>query len=325
MVDNLDVLTHSLAVRQRIGYLPEHTPLYPDMRVGEYLRFRAHIKGVPRRERKARVAEVMQKTLITDRVHQLISALSKGYKQRVGIADALIGHPRLLILDEPTIGLDPNQVRQVRELIRELAQERTVILSTHILAEVEMICSRVVIIHKGQTVANDTIDNLISRYDFNAVLLELSPEANLESVTAELRALAEVNAVEQLPSADANQHLRIVPSHKIDLRPQLTEWLRRSKWPVLELKREHVSLEDVFSILTEGQPNQPAESSSVGSTVEAAEEAEPAPEKSAEVTADKAKGSADDDSDLEDGAKDNVEAEDDAADGAKDSQKEEAA
>lgn len=254
LVDGLDSMTHSLQVRQRIGYLPEHTPLYTDMRVAEFLMFRAHIKGVPRRERKNRVIEVMEKTQTTDRAQQIIGNLSKGFKQRVGIADALIGRPRLLILDEPTIGLDPLQVRQVRDLIKELASERTVILSTHILAEVEMICNKVVIIHQGTTVAADKIASLIDSYDQYAV--ELTLERNGASLD-ELKSALKLDAIERVEesvhsweSQDKAHSFRLTPKDRQDIRPQLYELAKAQQWKLLELRRERVSLEDVFTLLT---------------------------------------------------------------------------
>jgi ABC-2 type transport system ATP-binding protein len=265
LVDGLDSMTQSLQVRERIGYLPEHTPLYTDMRVLEFLKFRAHIKGVPRRERRSRVSEVMEKTQITDRAQQIIGNLSKGFRQRVGIADALVAKPRLLILDEPTIGLDPLQVRQVRDLIKELALERTVVLSTHILAEVEMICNKVVIIDEGATVASDNIESLISNYDEFAVELTIRKNGcSKEQVEQQLSGLELVKTVQEQivdwEDQEESQSFRLIPNERKDLRPALYALARDKDWKLLELKRERVSLEDVFTRLTtmaaqvKGQP-----------------------------------------------------------------------
>src|SRR5213593_4579679 len=157
-VAGYDVFSQSMDVRRRIGYLPENVPLYTDMRVASYLDFVAEIKGVPRATRKLRVAEVMDKCLIADVQHRLIGRLSKGYRQRVGLAQAIVNDPHVLILDEPTIGLDPKQITEIRALIKSLAGEHTVILSTHILPEVSMVCSAVVIINRGAIVAQGPID-----------------------------------------------------------------------------------------------------------------------------------------------------------------------
>src|SRR5437764_3215287 len=158
-----DIFRQSLQARSHLGYMPENVPLYNDMRVTEYLDYRAALKGVPHRRIAERVSDVKELCGLREVERKLISALSKGYRQRVGLADALLNEPDLLILDEPTIGLDPNQIRQVRELIKNLGKQHTILLSTHILPEVEMTCSRVIIIHKGQIEACDTPENLLAQ------------------------------------------------------------------------------------------------------------------------------------------------------------------
>src|SRR2546422_11430063 len=163
-VAGYDVFRDSLEVRKRIGYLPENVPLYGDMRVGPYLDFVAEVKGIARRERKSQVADVMDRCLITDVQNRLIGKLSKGYRQRVGLAQALVSDPHVLILDEPTIGLDPAQIAEIRNLIKSLAGEHTVILSTHILPEVSMVCGSVVIINRGVIVAQGPIDRLVEQF-----------------------------------------------------------------------------------------------------------------------------------------------------------------
>ena len=163
-VAGFDVFRESMEVRKRIGYLPESVPLYTDMRVAPYLDFVAEVKGVPRGTRKKRVAEVMDRCLIADVQNRLIRNLSKGYRQRVGLAQAIVSDPHVLILDEPTIGLDPRQIAEIRSLIKSLAGEHTVILSTHILPEVSMVCSGVVIINRGSIVAQGPIDRLVEQF-----------------------------------------------------------------------------------------------------------------------------------------------------------------
>src|SRR5213593_4597803 len=163
-VAGYDVFRDSLEVRKRIGYLPENVPLYADMRVGPYLDFVAEVKGIARTERKGRVADAMDRCLITDVQNRLIGKLSKGYRQRVGLAQAIVSDPHVLILDEPTIGLDPQQITEIRSLIKSLAGQHTVILSTHILPEVSMVCSSVVIINRGAIVAQGPIDRLVEQF-----------------------------------------------------------------------------------------------------------------------------------------------------------------
>ena len=191
-VDGIDAARYPTEVRKRIGYLPESTPLNLDMRVDEYLLFRAQLKGVRRRERRARVGRVIERTGLIERTRQIIRTLSKGYRQRVGIADAMVGSPQLLILDEPTIGLDPNQIREVRRLIRELAEEHTLLISTHILPEVEQVADRVVIVANGRTVADDTVQGLIESHQRPALVAAIDGvgAADLERLDGIARASA---------------------------------------------------------------------------------------------------------------------------------------
>src|SRR5215813_4641939 len=201
-VAGYDVFRESLEVRKRIGYLPENVPLYGDMRVGPYLTFVAEVKGVGRGARRARVAEVMERCLIADVENRLIRNLSKGYRQRVGLAQALVSDPAVLILDEPTIGLDPKQIAEIRALIKSLAGEHTVILSTHILPEVSMVCTSVVIINKGVIVAQGPIDTLVEQF-FPTARVEVEivgqPPA---AVRDALRVIPGVVAVNDLPASD---------------------------------------------------------------------------------------------------------------------------
>ena len=200
-IEGLDVAAHSLEIRRRIGYLPEHIALYPELRVQEYLSYRAAIKGVAAKERRARVAAAMERCVVTDVRRQLIGRLSKGYRQRVALADCLLGRPKILILDEPTVGLDPHQIRQTRELIRELGRTTTILLSTHILPEVEMICDRVTIIDKGRIVAVDTPDNLRRQLTGTQVVhVELRGASGaMEQALAQLKGVRELEVSVRVP------------------------------------------------------------------------------------------------------------------------------
>ncbi len=242
-----DVFTQSIEARRRLGYLPENTPLYPDMKVGEYLRYRAALKGVPSSKVRERVGDVLELCQIADREKQLIGALSKGYRQRVGLADALVHDPDLLILDEPTIGLDPNQIRTVRELIKNLALKRTVLISTHILSEVEIMCSRVVVIHRGKIRASDTADNLLRNH---RSVGELRLEARVgEDASSALRGIAGVKDVTETKDGDWNIFkLRL----DANARPgeEILRLAREKNWPVRELHQKSATLEDVFADLT---------------------------------------------------------------------------
>jgi ABC-2 type transport system ATP-binding protein len=244
-----DVVLESLEVRRHIGYLPENCPLPGDLRVDEYLRFRAALKGVPARRVRRRVAEVRELCGLAGEGRRMIGRLSKGYRQRVGMADALVHEPEVLVLDEPTIGLDPNQIRQARELIRGLAPRHTVLLSTHILPEVEMTCGRVLILDRGRLAASDSTENLRRLLEGRArVALELrapGPEA-----AAALAAVADVQRVETSALADGWLCARVEYRGDADPRPALAEAIARRGWPLRELRRERQSLEDAFVALT---------------------------------------------------------------------------
>ncbi|MFA5793792.1 MAG: ATP-binding cassette domain-containing protein [Candidatus Brocadiia bacterium] len=247
-----DVVRDSLKSRACIGYLPESVPFYPELRVGEYLEFRARLKGVPARERTQRLEQVMDKCRIKDVETKIIGHLSKGYRQRVGMADAIIHNPPILILDEPTIGLDPNQIRQVRDLIKELGQERTIIISTHILPEVEMICNRVVIINKGKIAASDTLSNLVrDAAGRGKVLAEIKgPKLDVESA---LRQIPGVTAVE------ANEvdgwNLVAISAGGQDIRELVYKTAAEHKWVIRELGRKQETLEELFVRITAREQN----------------------------------------------------------------------
>ena len=244
-VAGLDVEREPLAVRARIGYLPENVALYPEMRVDEYLRYRAAVEGVPRGDVRSRAEAVTERCMVADVRHQVIGTLSKGYRQRVGLAGALIHRPPVLILDEPTVGLDPRQIVKIRELITELGRDHTVILSTHILPEVEQVCRRVLIIDGGKIVADGTPDQLRTGLSGNAELrvqLE-APEAEAREALAGLPGAAGVRS-------DGNGRFRLAVEGGSELRREVFALAVNRGWVLLELAQTMPSLEDVFLRLT---------------------------------------------------------------------------
>ncbi len=255
-VAGIDLARDPLGVRSRIGYMPENVALYPEMRVEEYLRFRAAIEGVPRGEVATRLADVAERCMVADVLRQLVGTLSKGYRQRVGLAGALIHKPQVLILDEPTVGLDPRQIVKIRELIAELGRDHTVVLSTHILPEVEQVCRRVLIIDSGKIVADGTPGELRSGLAGSAELtvqLE-APEAEARAALAALPGAMEIRA-------DGKGRFRIEVEGDNDLRRAVFRLAVERDWVLLELAQTMPSLEDVFLRLTtrEAAPEREAE------------------------------------------------------------------
>jgi ABC-2 type transport system ATP-binding protein len=256
-VAGYDVFSQSMDVRRRIGYLPENVPLYSDMRVAPYLDFVAEIKGVGRATRKRRVAEVMDKCLISDVQHRLIGKLSKGYRQRVGIAQAIVNDPHVLILDEPTIGLDPQQITEIRALIKSLAGEHTVILSTHILPEVAMVCSGVIIINKGSVVAQGPIDSLVEQFFPNSrVQVELA--APKDAARDALRAIPGVLDVRDVLTSDGAAGFAVEAARDRDVRSEIFQLATERRWPLLELRRVGMTLEEVFIRIVAGEESEAA-------------------------------------------------------------------
>jgi len=248
-VAGFDVFADSLEVRRRIGYLPENPPVYPEMTVETYLDFVARIKGVPSERRAERITDALEKTGLVDKRHELIKCLSRGYKQRVGLAQAVVHDPDVIILDEPTVGLDPKQIIEVRHLIKALAGTHTIILSTHILPEVSMTCDRVVIINQGKIAAVDTPQNLTSR-------LKGGQKIRVEAQAPE-KALQE--ALAQIPGANRVQIESIAGGHLIatvesaqgqDLRSRIAAKVIEKGWPLFELRGVSLSLEEIFLELT---------------------------------------------------------------------------
>lgn len=239
----------SLLARQRIGYMPENVPLYPEMRVEEFLEYRGRLKRVPRNEIAQRTDLVLDQCGLGDVRRKIIGTLSKGYRQRVGLADALIHNPGLLILDEPTAGLDPHQIRSFRELIKELGKDRTILLSTHILSEVEMVCSRAIIINRGRIEASDTLANLEKRVQAGALQVEVRADAG--SALEKLRGLPDVSLVNELNRAGDWISFEVMAVPGKDIRGEVDQLIKRENWPLREFRREKARLEDVFVELTQ--------------------------------------------------------------------------
>ena len=247
-VAGYDVFDHPIEAKQRTGYLPETPPLYPDMTVREYLHFVGKIKGVPPKDRSARVEQVMARTWVTDMAGRACGKLSKGYRQRVGLAQALIHNPEVLILDEPTAGLDPKQINETRRLIKELAGDHTIILSTHILTEVEQTCQRVVIINNGKVVAEDTPENLTRRLHGSATMFVQVDGDRAAEAHAALERVAGVTRVTIADRPGTAFEVESEPGR--DVRRELARAVIGGGWGLLELRPMRLSLEDVFLSLT---------------------------------------------------------------------------
>jgi ABC-2 type transport system ATP-binding protein len=246
-VAGFDVVEESLEVRRRVGYLPETVPLYPDMSIFEYLKFMADLRHLP--DAEDRVDEVLELVHLEERADGYIANLSKGMRQRVGLAQALLHQPEVLILDEPTIGLDPVQILEVRNLIRELGRERTVLLSTHILSEAQQVCNRVLIINKGRIVVEDTPEQLQSRVTgVQRVILRVGGDQDgLERLIEALPGVAGI-----IPAGEGSLEVDMLPG--IDLRPQLARSVVEGGYDLLELRSLSLSLEEIFLELTRDEP-----------------------------------------------------------------------
>jgi ABC-2 type transport system ATP-binding protein len=256
-VAGLDVFTQANEVRRRIGYMPENNPLHPDMRVREYLKFRARLKGLGRSRSRERVDAVISQCGLEDVSKRIIGHLSKGYRQRVGLADALVHEPELIILDEPTIGLDPSQIRSVRQLIKDLARRHTVLLSSHILPEVEMTCSRVLIMNKGRILAADTLENLRNSLGQNGHFIAdiAGPLEELKTCWEQMPELAHYT----LAATEGDYHrCALTPANGEDLRPKIFALVVERGWRLRELSRVRHSLEEVYIRLTRPESEEEA-------------------------------------------------------------------
>jgi len=242
-VNGLDVTANPVPIKSDIGYLPENNPLYLDMFVQEYLRFSGRFYGLKGKKLTSQIAEVIEMCQLGLEQNKQIGQLSKGYKQRVGLAQALLHDPSVLILDEPTSGLDPNQIVEVRSLIKRVSQEKTVLFSTHIMQEVEAICDRVIVINKGELVADDLIKHLQTRTSTNMVEIEFS-----ESIDDQL--FLQIEGVAAVATPGKNK-VELTLSTSTDLRPEIMKFITQNELPLIGMTQKEQSLEDVFTSLTQ--------------------------------------------------------------------------
>lgn len=253
MIDGHDILEEPEAAKKCIGYLPEMPPLYFDMTVLEYMKFAADLKKIPRNQKDKQIKEVMDMVKITDMKDRLIKNLSKGYRQRVGLAQAILGYPEVIILDEPTVGLDPKQIIEIRDLIKSLKQKHTVILSSHILSEVRAVCDYVLIISHGKLVASDTPDNL-ERLAAGSNSLLMKVKGEKDTIRKDLETIEGVTGVEM--SYDSDEELwktKVSIQENVDIREKVFYAMAKANCPIYEMQVKRVSLEDVFLEFTEGE------------------------------------------------------------------------
>ena len=253
MIDGHDILEEPEAAKKCIGYLPEMPPLYFDMTVLEYLKFVADLKKIPKDKKASMIEEIMDMVKITDMKNRLIKNLSKGYRQRVGLAQAILGYPEVIILDEPTVGLDPKQIIEIRDLIKSLKKKHTVILSSHILSEVRAVCDYVLIISHGKLVASDTPDNL-ERLAAGSNSLLMKVKGEKDTIRKNLEIIEGVTGVEM--SCDTDEELwktKVSIEENVDIREEVFYAMAKADCPIYEMQVKRVSLEDVFLELTEGE------------------------------------------------------------------------
>lgn len=261
LINGHDIAKEPEEAKKSIGYLPELPPLYMDMTVKEYLKFAAELKKLPKAERAKQVEEVMEMTQIADMQGRLIKNLSKGYRQRVGLAQAILGYPEVIILDEPSVGLDPKQIIEIRELIRRLSENHTIILSSHILSEVSAVCDHIMIISQGRLVASDSPEGLQKRMndsvDGSSMEIELTVKGSFEEAKAALSGISEIKAVEN--EGEDTKHcakLRVLSGNHVDIREPIFYALAEARLPIMEMSHLEKSLEDIFLELTGEAPEE---------------------------------------------------------------------
>ncbi len=249
-INGLDVFEEPEEVKKMIGYLPEFPPLYPDMTVKEYLYFAADIKKVKKAGKDKMIAEAMEATKITPVANRLIKHLSKGYKQRVGLAQAILGDPELIILDEPTVGLDPKQIIEIRDLIRKLSKNHTIILSSHIMQEVSAVCDTILIIDRGKLVVADTPENMIRHFG-NTGDLKLTVKGDKDSIIKALNKLEGIHKIEQMESYEAGTvELTVFCEENVDIREKIFYAMHEAGTPLLEMQTKRLTLEDIYLMAT---------------------------------------------------------------------------
>lgn len=255
-INGYDILTNPEEAKRCIGYLPEFPPLYPEMTVHEYLKFVAELKKISKEERKKQIEEVMDMTMISDVSKRLIKNLSKGYKQRVGLAQAILGYPEVIILDEPTVGLDPKQIIEIRDLIRRLGENHTVILSSHILSEVSAVCDHIMIISKGKLVASDSPEGL-QKLKSGTADLNITVLGNKEEIQLALGNITGIKEIAYIENEDAVEISITTPSN-VDISREAGTALAENKLPVIAMSRQAETLEDIFLQLTSSEESKDA-------------------------------------------------------------------
>lgn len=270
-IDGHDILEEPEKAKKCIGYLPEQPPLYFDMTVLEYMKFAADLKKIPKDKKKAMIEEVMDMVKITDMKNRLIKNLSKGYRQRVGLAQAILGYPEVIILDEPTVGLDPKQIIEIRDLIKSLKKKHTVILSSHILSEVSAVCDYVLIISHGKLVASDTPDNLgkLAAGSNNLNLLVKGEKSRIRQLLEEISGVKEISIEKK--SDQEGWNVTVSTEENADIREEVFFKMAENRYPILEMQSQKISLEEIFLELTEDNKK---DSSDTDNRIQTAEEAE---------------------------------------------------